>query len=380
MRHGDSGSGRLRRLKALMVKEFRQVVRDPSSILIAFVLPLLLLFLFGYGMSLDARNLTLAVVLEDSGPEARGLAAAFQGSRYFSTQIEYSPAHCTSDLVAGRVRGILVIPQTFGQSLSRRGGPVVVQLLTDASETNTANYVQNYVQGVLAVWLRQQGDLHARSIEPPVTLATRVFYNPSLNSRHSLVPGSLAIIMAIIGTLLTALVVSREWERGTMEALLATPVRAVEIILGKLIPYFLLGLGSMVVSTAIAVLLFDVPFRGSILALLLVSACFLLAALGQGLLISTVARNQFLASQIALISGFLPAFLLSGFIFEIASMPWPIRQVTRVISARYLVTCLQTLFLAGDVWPLILPNVGILLAIAGFFFLITAKKTSKRLG
>ncbi|MFH1719498.1 MAG: ABC transporter permease [Planctomycetota bacterium] len=372
--------GRGRRLKALIGKEFRQVVRDPSSILIAFVLPLLLLFLFGYGVSLDARDISLAVAVEDGGPEAMDLGAVFQKSHFFQTRIGREAEAFKSELVAGQVRGIVVIPQDFSRALHRPADTATVQLITDASETNTATILQNYIQGVLQVWLTQQGYANARATEPAVTQVSRVFYNPELNSRNSLVPGSLAIIMAIIGTLLTALVVSREWERGTMEALLATPVGAVEIVIGKLVPYFVLGMGSILLSTAIAVGLFGVPFQGSLGALLLVSGCFLLSALGQGLLISTAAKNQFIAAQLALISAFLPAFLLSGFIFEIASMPWPIRQITRVIPARYLVTCLQTLFLAGDIWPLILPNVAVLLAIAAFFFLITGKKTSKRLG
>ena len=371
-------SPRLRRLKALMAKEFVQILRDPSSLLIAFVLPLILLFLFGYGVSLDARRLPLGVAVQDSGQQAQSLAGAFAASPYFVVQQAREPRGLLAQLVDGELRGVVVIPADFDRNL-QRGDTPQVQVLTDGSETNTANFVQNYAQGVVATWQTQQAEQRGASVAGAPYLATRTWFNPELSSRDSLVPGALAIIMAIIGTLLTALVVAREWERGTMEALLATPVGIVELVAGKLLPYFALGLGAMLGSTAVAVFLFGVPFRGSLLALLATSAAFMLAALGQGLLISTVAKNQFVASQVAVITGFLPAFLLSGFIFEIASMPLPIRVLTHVIAARYLVSSLQTLFLDGDVWPLLLPNLAVLLAIAGFFFLVTAKKTVKRL-
>jgi len=372
-------TGRVRRLKALIVKESLQVVRDPSCILIAFVLPLIFLFLFGYGVSLDARNIRIGIALEDDGPEAHSLAAAFIASRFFDTRIARDRRELEPNLVSGRIRGIVVIPRNFTRQLKKREAVSPVQLLTDGSESNTANYVENYARGALASWLTEQGLSVAASTEPAVDLTARVFYNPALDSRNSLVPGSLAVIMAIIGTLLTALIVAREWERGTMEALLATPLTAVEIIIGKLVPYFCLGMGSMAVCTAIAVCLLAVPFRGSYAALTVVSAAFMLAALGQGFLISTLTRNQFVASQISIISAFLPAFILSGFVFEIASMPWLLRQLTRLIPARYFVTNLQTLFLAGDIRLLLIENALLLLAIALFFFVLTLKKTHNRL-
>jgi len=372
-------AGRIRRLKALVIKESLQVVRDPSCILIAFVLPLIFLFLFGYGVSLDAQNIRIGIALENGSPEAHNLASSFIASRFFDTRIARNRRELEPDLVSGRLRGVVVIPQNFTRLLKTKESVAPIQLLTDGSECNTANYVENYARGALSSWLSQQGLTSAASTNPPVEMIARVFYNPSLNSRNSLVPGSLAVIMAIIGTLLTALIVAREWERGTMEALLATPLTAGEIIIGKLVPYFCLGMGSMAVCTAIAVFLLDVPLRGSFAALAIVSAAFMLTALGQGFLISTLSRNQFIASQISIISAFLPAFILSGFVFEIASMPWLLRQLTRIIPARYFVTNLQTLFLAGDIWPLLLPNTIILLVIAVVMFALTLKKTHNRL-
>lgn len=372
-------AGRARRLKALIVKESLQIVRDPSSILIAFVLPLILLFLFGYGVSLDARQVRLGVVLEDTGPEARRLAAAYLATPFFDARAARDRHALEDDLVSGRLRGLVIIPQDFSRALHTPGTAARIQVITDGSETNTANYVANYAEGTLANWLAQEGRQAGRGIEPSVDLASRFFYNAELDSRNSLVPGSLAIIMAIIGTLLTALVVAREWERGTMEALLATPLSAPEIIFGKLVPYFVLGMASMAVCTAVAFFLYGIPFRGSLPALAIASAAFLLTALGQGFLISTLTRNQFLASQAALVTAFLPAFILSGFVFEIASMPWIIRQLAKIIPARYFVTNLQTLFLAGDIWGLMRANILALLLLAGLLFALTLKKTPHRL-
>lgn len=372
-------AGRARRLKALMVKESLQIVRDPSSILIAFVLPLILLFLFGYGVSLDAHQVRLGVVLEDTSPEAHRLAAAFQATPFFDTLTALERRTLEPDLVSGRLRGMVIIPQDFARALHTPGVTARVQVITDGSETNTANYVANYAEGTLANWLVQEGQRAGRATDPAVALVARFFYNSELDSRNSLVPGSLAIIMAIIGTLLTALVVAREWERGTMEALLSTPLSALEIVFGKLVPYFVLGMASMAVCTAVAFFLYGIPFRGSLPALAIASAAFLLTALGQGFLISTVTRNQFLAAQAALVSAFLPAFILSGFVFEIASMPWIIRRVAQIIPARYFVTNLQTLFLTGDIWSLMRTNILILLGLAGVLFALTLKKTPSRL-
>jgi ABC-2 type transport system permease protein len=230
------------------------------------------------------------------------------------------------------------------------------------------------------VWLYQQTQDHGQTTaDSAIRIESRFWYNPELKSRNFLVPGSIAIIMALIGTMLTALVIAREWERGTMETMMATPVTITQILLGKLIPYFIMGIGSMTICTLVATLFYGVPFRGSFFALLAATSIFLLGALGQGLLISAVSKDQFVASQIAIISGFLPALMLSGFIFEISSMPEPIQWLTHIFAARYFVTCLQTLFLTGDVWPLLLSCMGAMLLISLVFFGLTARKTRKRL-
>lgn len=375
---GLSSHDRWRRLRALVIKESLQIVRDPSSILIAVVLPLILLFLFGYGVSLDANRLRIGIAIENPSPAARELAGGFQASRFFDVRLAEDRRAFIPDLVAGRIRGIVVIPATFTAESALTDGAPQIQVITDGSEPNTASFVQNYARGVVANLLAQRVAEGERR-PPPIAAVPRFWFNPGLESRFFLVPGSIAIVMTLIGTLLTALVVAREWERGTMEAMMATPIGVAELLLGKLLPYFGLALASMTLCTLVAVLLFGVPLRGSVAALLLLSIAFLCPALGQGLLISAVTKNQFVASQVALLSGFLPAFLLSGFIFEIPSMPPPIQWLTTIVPTRYLIPSLQTVFLAGDVWPLFLQDIGAMLLIGLVFFTLAARSTQKRL-
>lgn len=364
------------RLAALVRKESLQLVRDPSTILIAFVLPVMLLFLFAYAVSLDIRQVRLGVVLESDSAQASSLAAAFAGTRYFKVTPARDRREVASQVVAGTLRGYVVIPQDFDRRLQRPDEPLV-QIIADGSQPNTANFVSNYAKGVVATWLASR--LPGQHAASGPQLQPRFWFNPEIDTRRALIPGAIAIVMTIIGTLLTALVVAREWERGTMEAIISTPASVTEILIGKLLPYFVLGLIATIGSALLAIHVFDVPLRGSWLALLLLSATFLIPALGQGLLVSAVARNQFIASQIALLTGFLPAFLLSGFLYEIDAMPLPIRLLSHVVPARYFVGSLQTVFLAGDVWSLFVPDLLAMLAIGAVFFLIALRKTRKSL-
>lgn len=367
-----------RRLFALMRKESVQIVRDPSSILIAVVLPLILLFLFGYGISLDATRVKIGLAIENNSAPANALASAFRISPYFDATAAFDRRELEAELIAGRLKGIVVIPENFGEAFARAPETAQIQVIADGSNPNTARFVANYARGVWANW-QAQNRAEVGGPEPLIRTESRMWFNPELKSRYFLVPGSIAIVMTLIGTLLTALVVAREWERGTMEAMMATPVGAIQLLIGKLVPYYVLAMASMSVCTAIAVFVFEVPFRGSIPALFLIATAFLFPALGQGLLISAVTKNQFVASQAALLSGFLPAMLLSGFIFEIASMPKFIQYLTYIVPARYLIPCLQSVFLAGDIWPLFLSNMGVLVIIGSVMFVIAARNTKKRL-
>lgn len=367
-----------RRLAALIRKEGAQVVRDPSAILIAFVLPLILLFMFGYAVSLDTSRTRIALVLEDDSEPAMSLAAAFVHSPQFRVTLGRSLRDVRDRMIDGRVRAVVVIPQDFGRG-EAHGHPPPIQIVTDGSQPNTASFAAAYGDGVRAAWEASRHAEHGVTASPPISVSQRVWYNPSLKSRNFLVPGSIAIVMTMIGTLLTALVVAREWERGTMEALLATPISMAEFIASKVIPYYLLALASMALCTIIAVLIFGVPFRGSVLALFAIASAFLMPALGLGLYISAATKNQFVASQVALLTAFLPTFILSGFIYEIGSMPWPIRMITYLVPARYLIPSLQTVFLAGDLWGLILPDIFAMLAFGFVFFALSFHATRRSL-
>lgn len=369
----------MRKIKALIIKEFYQIIRDPSSMLISFFLPLLLLFIYGVGVSLDANKIRLGVAIQDNSPLAQSFVQSLKDSRYFEVTLAVEPKQLYEKMIEGRLRGVVVIPSYFTQFYEQGVRRAPIEVIADGSEPNTANFVQNYVLGAYFNWQSIEKIDKKMGILPQVRLDLRVWYNEELKSRNFLVPGSLAITMTLVGTLLTALVIAREWERGTMESLISTPVTIWQILIAKLIPYFILGMGSMGLSVFCATMIYDIPLRGSILMLALVSAIFLIPALGLGLLISTTARYQVVASQIATVTGFLPAFILSGFIFEIGSMPYILQIMANLIPAKYFVTCLQTLFLVGNVWKLIFMNLWPILIIGVFFFLITATRVVKRL-
>ncbi len=367
-----------RRLAALIRKEFIQIVRDPSSIAIAFVLPVVLLLLFGYGVSLDARHVPLALVVEYPSTEAESFTRGFYHSDYFVPVPTASMETAEALLMSGEVLGILRLREDFARRLKgEKGAPI--QLIVNGIDANTARLVEGYVTGTWFQWLQKRSGMTRTALSLPVELEHRIWYNAAVKSRNFLVPGLIAVIMTLIGALLTSLVVAREWERGTMEALMSTPVTMGEILLGKLIPYFLLGTGGLLLSVAMATELFEVPMRGSFWLLWLGSSVFLLVSLGMGLLISTVSKNQFVAGQIAIIVTFLPAFILSGFIFEIHDMPTVIQWITHLVPARYYVAILQTVFLAGDIHSVIWPNLLALVIMAAFFLGRTRQLSHKRL-
>lgn len=374
----SSSQARRMRMRGLIRKEAIQILRDPSSIAIAFLLPVVLLLLFGYGISLDARNVPVAIVVEAPTAHTASFAGSFERSPYFEPRQLRHRKEAEELLVRGEVYAVVVLRSDFSRRYRDPSGSPI-QVIVNGTDANTARLVTGYIEGVWATWLTKVAQDEGVPLAMPVVLQSRVWFNEAVSSRNYLVPGLIAIIMTLIGALLTALVIAREWERGTMEALLVTPVSTSEILLGKLIPYFVLGMGGMALSVAMAIVLFGVPFEGSFIVLGVVSALFLLTALGMGLLISTVSKNQFVAGQVAIIVTFLPALLLSGFIFDIASMPTVVQWLTHVIAARYFVALLQTIFLAGNVWDVIIPNALALALMAVFFLGMTWRKTPKQL-
>jgi ABC-2 type transport system permease protein len=369
----------MRRLKALVVKELVQISRDISSLLICVFLPLLLLFLYGYGVSLDLDHLKIGLVLEDTSPIARTFAQSLTDSHYFNVKTVRNRASLQHDMSAGAIRGMVVVPSYFSQYIDRKEQIAPIQVIADGSETNTSNFVVNYVSAAFQNWQLQQAIAEGATPGAVVDVQSRYWFNEELDSRNFLLPGSLAIIMTLIGTLLTALVVSREWERGTMESMISTPVTVTELILGKVIPYFFLGIVSLTICLVLCLFLFEIPFRGSLLLFYLCSSIFLFCALSLGLMISTLAKNQVVAYQIALVTAFLPAYILSGFIFEIASMPGWIRFLTDFIFTKYYVQSILTIFLVGDVWEMILFNLVPMILMGTLFFAITVRHTIKRL-
>lgn len=353
---------RLRRIRALVGKETRQVVRDPSSIAIGIVLPLILILLFGYGLSLDVKDVPIAVVIENPTPETRDIAARFALSPYFHPVVMRAMQPAVELLLEHRVDGIVSFQADFSRKLA--AGAASVQLIVHGGDANRARIIEAYVGGIVEVWAAGARAEGQTVTSPPVSVQTRLWFNEASDSSYFLVPGLVVLVMTLIGALLTAMVMAREWERGTLEALLVTPVRSEEILLGKTIPYFGLALVGFALCVLSATLLFHVPLRGSLLVLLGASMLYVLVALGIGLVISSWVRNQLIASQLTMVATFLPAFMLSGFIFDLRSMPAAVRVVTYALPARYYVALLQSVFLAGDVWSVILPNALVLAAMA----------------
>jgi len=368
------------RLRGLVRKEIKQVVRDPSALLIAFVLPFILLIINGFGLSFDARHMKIAVVIAAPEEEARGILQALAASPYLAPQ-RLPDAHAAeAAIIAGEVRGALLLREDFSERLaSPARWPAPAELVVNATDPNTARILEGYVTGALQTWLAGKAVELRTTSSGGIVLEHRHWFNPELRSADAIVPGIIAMVMTMTGTLLTALIVAREWERGTMESMLASPAKMTELTFARLACYFVLGMGSMTVSVLLGIILFSLPFRGGVGALAGASALFLVFALGFGLFISTLARNQFVASQVAFITTMMPAIMLSGMVFDIASMPRWLQMITYAVPARYLVSILQTLFLAGDVWPVLLSNMAGLAVAAVLAVGATLAVTRRRL-
>lgn len=368
-----------KQLAALVRKEFKQIVRDPSSYLVAVVLPMIFLLLFGYGITLDAGVMQIAILDESGSPASSAISAEFAHSPNFSVRGVLSRAEAARLMRDSEIAGFVVFPSNFDNLLQlegQAGSAAPVQIIVSGAEPNTANFIQAYSQGVINVWQStRQGTVR----EAPISLEPRIWFNPAAMSRWFLVPGSITVVMTLIGTMLTALVIAREWERGTLESLYATPVTRLQILLSKLIPYYCMGMCSMSICALAGVYLFEVPFHGSVAALFMLSTAFLLPALGQGLLISILTKEQLLAAQAGLLTAFLPAVILSGFIFDINSMPKVLQIITFVVPARHFNVSLQTVFLAGNIWPVFLPGMAYMLALGLLLLGLTYRKLIKRL-
>jgi ABC-2 type transport system permease protein len=368
------------RLFAVASKEILQILRDSRSLIIVLIMPVILVLLFGYGVSLDLKHLPIYVYDRDGSQQNQDLLKRFQASDYFEiAHVANSYAELPRALDSGQAKMALVIPWDFSNRL-HDGRPAQIQALVDATDDNTANVLIGYAQAVVqgyssdiqVDWLRNRGQLAGVS---PLSVQTRTWYNEDLESSAFIVPGVLALVMSVIGAFLTSLTIAREWERGTMEQLVSTPVTPLEIMLGKLIPYFVIGMLDVIVCGLIALFWFHVPFRGSFVTLLFSSAMFMIVVLSLGFFISVITKNQLAASQVALLTTFLPAFLLSGFLYAIEQMPVVLQWITRILPARYYVSALKKIFLKGtptallyaDLVPLAIFTVVLALLATGSF-------------
>jgi len=374
-----------RRLIAVARKELIQIWRDSRSLGIVLVMPLAMMLLFGYGVNLDMKHIPVCVFDREGSRQSQDLLKRFQSSEYFAVigVVDNYPALVRA-IDSDQARVGLVVPPDFSERL-RTGETVSVQAIVDATDDNTANLAIGYTQSVVSGfseqvqmdWLRQQGRPEPK---PPISVEARTWFNEDLESKAFIVPGVLALVMAVIGAFLTSLTIAREWERGTMEQLISTPVTPPEIMLGKLAPYFVIGMLNTAVCAAVGIWWFQVPFRGSLLTLFASSALFMVAVLGLGFLISVVGKSQLAASQMALTATFLPAFLLSGFLYSIDQMPAAIRAVTYVIPARYYVSILKSLFLKGSGLALLEGEMAALALFALALALIATRAFRKNLG
>jgi ABC-2 type transport system permease protein len=368
---------KLIRIKAVAKKEMLQIIRDPLSLAMGFLMPVLLLFIFGYAISLDVDNITTIVHDLDRSSLSRELVADLTASRYFRV------VHSTENnreieeyLDSGRARIGLTIPGDFSRDI-RAGRTAQLQVVVDGSDSNTATIALGYIGVLSEIYARR---ISGVSLVPLIEVRPRVWYNPELKSRNFIVPGLIAVIMMVIAALLTSLCIAREWERGTMEQLIATPVTTPELILGKMAPYFLIGFIDMGFSITMATMLFGVPFKGSLFLLGIISAVFLFGGLSFGIIISIITKSQLVSSQISVVATYLPAFLLSGFMFSISNMARPLQIMTRVVPARYFVAVLKGLFLKGSTVRFLIADAIFLLIFAIVTFTIANRKFVKRIG
>lgn len=373
-----NGKGFWRRLLSLTRKEFRQMLRDRSNLLIGIGLPIVLILIFGYGLSLDVKRSLVVLVQDDPSPMARDLLASVSSSEYLHPLRVRSFEEGRRMMLSREADGLVYLPADFSRRFQE--GDASILVLVQGSDATRASGVSNYVNQALALWGARQVARGAAPDSGGVRIEQRMWFNAANTSTWYLVPGLIVLIMTLVGAFLTALVMAREWERGTLEALFVTPVRPVEILLAKMIPCFMVGLLGLAMCLLAARFLFHVPMYGSLLVLLFSSMLYLFVALGIGLLISSATKNQFIASQIALIASFLPALMLSGFIFDLRNVPLAIRVVGQLLPATYFMELVKSLFLAGDFWPLILRDCAVLAGYATLLLGLARLATQKRLG
>jgi len=372
-------SGFARRFTALLRKEVRQLLRDKSNLAVGLLLPVALILLFGYGLSFDVDDAPIAVVLEDSSPTAREVVRGLQGSPYISPVWTASMAEAEERMRAGEVDGIVRLPPDFSRQLA--SGQARIQLVLNGINSTTASIVDGYVRGAIGLWAQRHNEREGGKAPSGagIDVLERTWFNEAGDSTWYLVPGLIVLVLTLIGAFLTSLLIAREWERGTLEALFVTPLRPMELVLSKVAPYLVVGAIDLAMCLLAARFLFDVPMRGSLLVIFLVSMLYLTVSLLLGLFVSGTMRSQFQASQVALLVSFMPAMMLSGFVFDLRNVPWVVQAIGQLLPATHFMNLIKTLLLAGDYWPDILRGTAILAAYALVLAWATRRTLRKKL-
>lgn len=374
-----AGDGFFRRLHALVRKEMRQMLRDRSNLMVGFLLPVALILLFGYGLSFDVKNAPVAIVMDEPSLAARELVAGIEGSRYLAPRRVTTMAEAQKLLGGGKVDAIVHLPVDFAQR--QAAGRAKVQIVLNGIDSVTSSTLEAYLMGAVGKAMEHMSDrgLPMSTGRGQVAIIQRVWFNETSNSTWYLVPGLVVLIMTLVGAFLTSLLIAREWERGTLESLFVTPVRPLEIVLSKLAPYILVGLIDLAMCLGAARVLFHVPLRGSLVAVLISSTMYLVVSLLLGLFISGTTRNQFAASQVALLTSFMPAMMLSGFVFDLRNVPVGVQIAAQIVPATHFMTLIKTLFLAGTDWSMVLRSCLILGGYAVVLVFLTRRTLRKRL-
>jgi len=374
-----SASGFATRLVALIRKETRQMLRDRSNLVVGLLLPIGLILVFGFGISFDVKDARVTVVLEDNSPTARDVVAGLQGSPYLAPTWVSSMTDAERMLRAGETDAILRVPIDFSRRLAAGDGQL--QLVLNGIDSSTAATIEGYVNGALAIPTQQQADRGGNKPPAAATVAVvqRIWFNEANESTWFVVPGLVVLVMTLIGAFLTSLLVAREWERGTLESLFVTPVRPLELLIAKLAPYLVIGAIDLMMCVLASKLLFQVPIRGSMWVIVVASLLYLIVSLELGLFISATTRNQFAASQMALLISFMPAMMLSGFVFDLRNVPVAVQVISQLLPATHFMGLIKTLFMAGDYWPDILRDCGILALYAVVLIEATRRALKKRL-
>jgi ABC-2 type transport system permease protein len=373
-----------RRTRAVFRKEVRHILRDTRSLIMALILPMFQMLLFGYALNLDVDRIPTLVYDADHSTASRELIERFHGSRFFEIEGYVGDYHSIEQGIdKGKILMGLAIPRDYSQRIGA-GDKATVQVLLDGSDSNTASIALSYVESLVQNYsLEMRSDGQDRTagmrIDPPIDARLRIWYNNTLESTNYIVPGLIAAMMMVIAALITSLTVAREWEMGTMEQLLSTPVRAPEIVLGKMLAFFSVGVADTFIAVMVAVFVYGVPFRGSFWVLALTTAIFLSGAFFWGILVSAVAKSQLLAFQIGLVTTFLPSFLLSGFIYAIENMPVVIQVITHVVPARYFVSIVKGIFLKGVGLDVLWGEVLFLTAFSAIVFWMATRKLSQKM-